>query len=332
MTEAAVLDGLRALGLVDPDAAPVLERLEGGVSSDIWRVDGPKDRVCVKRALARLKTEREWRAPVERNASEAAWMRAVAAILPDAVPKPIAEDRARGLFVMEYLDPGIHPVWKTQLRDGVVRAETAEAVGATLGAVHAAFAGDPETARRFATDGIFHAIRIEPYLLRTASVHGDLADRLGKLAEVTAATRKTLVHGDVSPKNILAGPAGPVFLDAECAWYGDPAFDVAFCLNHLLLKCLWRPRHADAYLEAFAALAAGYFGHADWESPARLEARAAALLGGLMLARVDGASPVEYLVSEDDKNRVRKAARRALLEPPETLAGFCRLFREEAGT
>ncbi len=50
--------------------------------------------------------------------------------------------------------------------------------------------------------------------------------------------KKALVHGDVSPKNILVGVNGPVILDAECAWYGDPAFDVAFCLNHLLLKCL----------------------------------------------------------------------------------------------
>jgi len=44
------------------------------------------------------------------------------------------------------------------------------------------------------------------------------------------------VHGDVSPKNILVGPKGPVLLDAECAWFGEPAFDLAFCLNHLLLK------------------------------------------------------------------------------------------------
>jgi hypothetical protein len=27
-------------------------------------------------------------------------------------------------------------------------------------------------------------------------------------------------HGDVSPKNILVGPQGPVFTDAECAWFG----------------------------------------------------------------------------------------------------------------
>ena len=77
-----------------------------------------------------------------------------------------------------------------------------------------------------------------------ARAHPGLAPALGRLARRTATTKLALVHGDVSPKNILLGPDGPVFLDAECAWYGDPAFDLAFCLNHLLLKCLWVPdRH-----------------------------------------------------------------------------------------
>ena len=331
MTDPGILRSLRGLGVIGPDEVPAFRPLEGGVSSDIWRVDRAGGSICVKRALARLRTEKEWRAPVSRNASEAEWMRTVAAILPDAVPRLIAEDRERGLFVMEYLDPGAHPVWKAQLRDGAVSADTAALVGAALGTIHAATAGSSPIARRFANDGIFHSIRIEPYLLRTAEAHPDLAATLAGLAEATAAAaRKTLVHGDVSPKNILAGPRGPVFLDAECAWYGDPAFDIAFCLNHLLLKCVWRPQFSDAYVEAFAALAAAYFGHVDWESPSRLEARAAALLGGLMLARIDGASPVEYLTAETDRERARRAARHALRDPPETLAGFCRLFRAEA--
>src|SRR5947208_5851567 len=100
------------------------------------------------------------------------------------------------------------------------------------------------------------------------------------LVATTQANKKALVHGDVSPKNILAGPHGPVFLDAECAWYGDPAFDLAFCLNHLLLKCLWVPQATARFLGSFDALAGAYLSQTGWEKPDGLEARAAALLPG----------------------------------------------------
>ena len=127
------------------------------------------------------------------------------------------------------------------------------------------------------------------------------------------------MHGDVSPKNILVGPDGPIFLDAECAWYGDPAFDLAFCLNHLLLKCLWTPPATAGFLRAFDALAETYLAGVRWEPRAGIDERAAHLLPGLFLARVDGKSPVEYVTAEVDRERVRRTARPLILEPPPTL-------------
>jgi Ser/Thr protein kinase RdoA (MazF antagonist) len=129
------------------------------------------------------------------------------------------------------------------------------------------------------------------------------------------------VHGDVSPKNILVRDSGPVFLDAECAWYGDPAFDLAFCLNHLFLKCVWVPAARSGFLRCYDALAAAYLAEVSWEAPAELEARAATLLPGLLLGRVDGKSPVEYL-DEAGRARVRRAARALLHEPVSSLAAL----------
>ena len=123
-------------------------------------------------------------------------------------------------------------------------------------------------------------------------------------------------------------PGNPVFLDAECAWFGDPAFDLAFCLNHLLLKCLWTPSSTVGFLDAFGVLAARYLAHVDWEEPEALDARAARLLPGLLLARVDGKSPVEYLTDEADKNTVRAAAR-ALLDNPAARLGEIRAYWKE---
>ena len=100
---------------------------------------------------------------------------------------------------------------------------------------------------------------------------------------VTATTKHALVHGDISPKNILVGPGGPVFLDAECAWWGDPAFDLAFCLNHLLLKGLWNRGAQERFLDAFGRMSESYLAGVTWEPPADVEARAARLLPGAPL-------------------------------------------------
>jgi aminoglycoside phosphotransferase (APT) family kinase protein len=245
------------------------------------------------------------------------------------VPPLLGEDAAAGLFVMEYLDPATYPVWKNRLRDGIAEAATAAAVGARLALLHGATAGDAEIARVFATDENFRAIRLEPYLGATSRVHPDLAPALAALAATTASTRFALVHGDVSPKNILVGPRGPVFLDAECAWYGDPAFDLAFCLNHLLLKCLWTPAAAARFLGCFDRLAETYLRGVLCEPQAAIEERAARLLPGLFLARVDGKSPVEYLTAETDKGRVRRVARAFLDRPAARLAAIREAWTKE---
>lgn len=317
-----ILDALRRLGLIASDETPLAEPLTGGVSSDIWKVALRERTLCVKRALPKLKVAQDWQAPVERNAFEVAWMRVAGEAVPGAVPEILAVDDAAKLFAMEFLDPATHPLWKAQLRDGVLERATAAAVGARLARIHGATADRADIAAQFRTDAIFHAIRLEPYLEATARRHPALVARLHAVVARTAATKRTLVHGDVSPKNILVGPRGPIFLDAECAWFGDPAFDVAFCLNHLLLKGVWRKPHAAGYLALFDAMIDSYFAGAGWEPRAALEARVAALLPGLFLARVDGKSPVEYITTDDDRARVRRVAIPLIADPPTTLAAI----------
>ncbi len=303
------------LDLLAAETPATAEPLAGGVSSDIWRVDLPEGPICVKRALAKLKVEADWQVPVERNKYEISWLETVSAIVPAAAPRLLGRSDDDGLFAMEFLDPAVFPLWKAELMDGRAEADFAATVGATLGRIHAATADDASVESRFDSAEIFHAIRLEPYLEAAARRHPDLADALRRLIAVTADTRRVLVHGDVSPKNILVGEEGPVFLDAECATFGDPAFDVAFCLNHLLLKCLYRPADAAAYLRCFGALSGAYLPVVDWEDRAELECRVAHLLPGLLLARVDGKSPVEYLEDPRQHDCVRNFARTMLDTP-----------------
>ena len=329
MSNDLFLGALARMGLASAAERPVIEPLTGGVSSDIVRVDLAHGPVCIKRALPKLKVQADWQAPVERNHFEIEWMRTAARLVPHGVPRILGEDAEAGMFAMEYLDPAHHPVWKAQLRDGHVDPGFAARVGQSIAAIHAGTAGDGSVAAAFATDHIFFPIRLEPYLSATARKHPDCAERLESLVRVTGAGKKALVHGDVSPKNILAGPKGPVFLDAECAWYGDPAFDLAFCLNHLLLKCAWRPQWRAAYLESFDALATAYLAAVSWESAADIEARTAHLLPGLFLGRIDGKSPVEYIDTDVARDRVRRTARDLLLHPVDKLGAVRNTWARE---
>jgi tRNA A-37 threonylcarbamoyl transferase component Bud32 len=311
---AAVTGFLRRHGLMDAGEDPVLTPLTGGVSSDLWRIDLAAGAICVKGALAQLKVADRWFAPVSRNGVEYEWLRFAQPLRPGQVPRVLAHDETAGLFAMEFLPPAEYPVWKTLLLSGQVDIQSARAVGDLIGDLHSASAASPSNAIRFATDDNFDALRIGPYLRVTARAHPELHDQFTMLAQRTAATHLAVVHGDVSPKNILLGPHGPVLLDAECAWFGDPAFDVAFCLNHLLIKSVKLPHCASSLRTAARALADAHAARVDWELPSALTDRVVSLLPALTLARLDGSSPVEYL-NDRERSIVRTIGLELLRAP-----------------
>jgi len=316
--DAERIASLRAAQLIDDSAA--FARLTGGISSDIWKVTTADHSFCVKRALPQLAVEVEWQVPVERNRFEVDWYRIADELVPGAAPRVLAHDEKAMLFAMEFLDPSEFKLYKDELRDGHADPGIAAEVGRRLACIHAGTAGRVDLKEIFPRNDIFHAIRLEPYLEATAGPHPDLHDVLYALSERTHVTRLAMIHGDVSPKNILIGPDGPVFLDAECACIGDPAFDLAFCLNHFLLKCLWTPAGRPAFLDCFEAMTEAYLAGVDWEPPDEMESRTASLLPGLFLARVDGKSPVEYITEDEEREQVRRVGRALLQTPPARLA------------
>ena len=303
------IDELRSIlsdaGLISSNAE--FTPLTGGVASDIWKVDNGTRTFVVKRALPKLRVAAEWYAPVSRNVSEVAWMRVAKAIVPRAVPDIIFDSPEGAVFAMEYFSPETYPVWKYELRDGHVDLDFVKSVGRTLAHIHSETAHNEQLARQFANNADFRSLRLEPYLEATARKHPDISEELLALLRNTLGRHVALIHGDVSPKNILVGPEGPIFLDAECAVFGDPAFDLAFCLSHLLLKCVWNPPATSRFLEAFELLCSSYFSECSFAGSEQIERHSAALLPALILARIDGKSPVEYITSEKDRDLVRNA-------------------------
>ncbi len=319
MPDQVLVNCLQKAGLLEDPTAATFTALTGGVASEIWKVEAGEKSYCIKRALPKLKVEADWFAPVERNRFEVAWCEIAGKIVPGSAPHIFFHDEEAMLYCMEFLDAADYPLWKHELRDGRVDPAQAENVGRNLGRIHSASATDKGVQDQFPRTDIFHAIRLEPYLEATASKHPDHREALFALSRRTGETRPVMIHGDTSPKNIMLGPNGPVFLDAECACMGDPAFDLAFCLKHFLLKCLWVPAAREGLLKCFEAMITAYFAEVSWEDPDTAEARTASLLPGLFLGRVDGKSPVEYIVKEDEKNKVRRCATDLLVSPPSRL-------------
>jgi hypothetical protein len=72
-----------------------------------------------------------------------------------------------------------------------------------------------------------------------------------------------------------------------------------------------------------------YLALVDWEPAADLEARAAHLLPALLLARVDGKSPVEYITDDAHRNMIRVLAHRFLVDPSARLREVALAWEEE---
>ncbi len=312
MNVATLLPRFRASGLMGPLGQPTITPLTGGVSSDIVLVETPLHRLVVKSALPRLKVRDEWFADVSRNRVEQEFFQYAARCIPASVPRILDGEPAEGWFAMEYLGRELQ-TWKSDLLAGQIDPAVARRVGDSLGRLHAASWNDPAALARFDTLDNFHALRIEPYLLTTAKRIPEAAAFLRAEADHLAATKLALVHGDYSPKNLLVGPERLVILDAECGWFGDPSFDTAFLLTHLHLKALLHPA-AATLVPAFWSAHAAALGK-------DLEDRTIRLLLCLLLARVHGKSPVEYL-DEPQRRRITHFVLTNLPNPPSTLAEF----------
>lgn len=295
--------------------------LGGGVSNTVVLVEAPGLRVVVKQALEKLRVEQDWYCTRHRIFNEVEGLRALQAVLRrGAVPEVLFEDREQYLFAMEAAPAGI-PTLKDELMAGRMHPAAAATLGAYLGEWVAATQGDEKWIRVFGGLEVFDNLRLDPYYRTAARRHPDLAPVIERTMEECTARRVALVHGDYSPKNVLLWNDRITLIDCEVVHYGDPSFDAAFFINHLVLKSFYRrewredlKEMAEFFWRALRSSLPPSFG---W-----LEGAAMRHLGCLMLARVDGKSPAEYLRDEVLKQRVREAARNLMLRSPPSADGL----------
>lgn len=272
--------------------------LDGGVSCNVIRVETPERVLVLKQALPKLKVKEDWWADTGRNVIERQVMTALHATEPEFVPKILFVDEGDALFAMDYI-PGRS--WKAELLASRIDQRIGVELGQFLGRVHGMDVESWNSVRDLGSKTLFYQLRISPYFEVLKARHPEYGMALEAVIATMMGTSMVLAHGDFSPKNILLRPVGqtvqPVVVDWEVSHIGHPSFDVGFMMHHLLLKAI----HAGDP-KPYLALARSFY-DAYFESSApsdnQFQDMTLRTTGALMMARVDGKSPVEYLTLKE---------------------------------
>jgi Ser/Thr protein kinase RdoA (MazF antagonist) len=185
-------------------------------------------------------------------------------------------------------------VWKSDLLDGVINPDIAEVLGTTLAQWHKFGEKDKEARMQFMEDSLFEQLRIDPFYRFVAAKNEALKLVISKLINELEGDKTTIVHGDFSPKNIMVGMDDQVYiLDFEVTHVGNPIFDLAFLLAHLLCK---KFRTDEPLEEKLLGASAERFINA-YEVIRPIDSSLSLHTALIALARVEGKSPVNYLDS-----------------------------------
>lgn len=301
----SVVAYLRSRGVVGATADVAVEELSGGVSNVVLAVSGDGFDFVLKQALPELKVATKWVADQRRAIVEANAIKLFHSLTPSQVPELVDSDPDKFTLVMKRADRSAK-VWKSELLAGRINPEVGYELGKTLCSWHDFGRSNTEVTDQFAEAALFEQLRISPFYREVAIKNPDLQESINSLISELTGTRTTIVHGDFSPKNFLvAGEKDIYILDFEVAHYGNPVFDLAFTLAHLLCKFFRTPSTSEATaLRATAARFLVGYGQAPAESLLSHTALIA-------LARVEGKSRVDYL-DQTAQSKLQVLTKRAL--------------------
>jgi 5-methylthioribose kinase len=322
---------LRETGRIEREEAPVIRTLRGGISNKtilLQRPDG--SRWVLKQALPKLRVQADWFSDPARIHVEANSLRYLPRVTPpNSTAALLFEDVQQHLLAMEAV-PEPHDNWKEQLLSGTLDRDLVRQFGRLLATIHRrSHELRGELFAIFESRVFFETLRLEPYYEFSAERVPDAKPFLLALIEENRKHRVTLVHGDYSPKNILAHRGQLVLLDHEVVHFGDPAFDLGFSLTHLLSKAL----HLKEHRPSFLAAARQYWESYTTETRAApwfegVERRAVRNTAACLLARTAGRSPLEYL-SDWERRKQREAALHLITHPPATVPDLIEDFRHK---
>jgi len=323
LDEGSVVPYLAQRGLVNPISLlgnATVEVLTGGVSCVVLAVSNSDVDLVVKQALPELKTKAKWVADQRRAIVEAQAMQVYHAITPENVPELIDIDPDNFTLTMSRL-PRTCTNWKQDMLEGRIHPEMGEKLGKVLAQWHNATAAAPEIKEQFLEDSLFEQLRVSPFYREVSQRNSDLTSVIGNLIDEITSVKSALVHGDFSPKNIMAtSDHSPIVLDFEVAHTGNPVFDLAFLSAHLLCKII--RTNSAAEKSDLVETATNFLNTYQQTSRLAVADSLPHHVALIALARVEGVSPVNYLDLSAQKSLVA-LTKNALLD---SAMDFAQLF------
>ena len=293
LTADTVLNYLIEKKIISASDQAEVEVLTGGVSNVVLAITTKNQKMVLKQALAELMVAQRWEADQRRAIVEANAIALFHKLSPDQVPNLVFLDPERFILILDRVPVG-STVWKSDLLDGVINPDIAEVLGTTLAQWHNFGEKDKEARLQFMEDSLFEQLRIDPFYRFVAAKNEALKPVISKLINELEGDKTTIVHGDFSPKNIMVGMDDQVYiLDFEVTHVGNPVFDLAFLLAHLLCK---KFRTDEPLEEKLLGASAERFINA-YEVIRPIDSSLSLHTALIALARVEGKSPVNYLDS-----------------------------------
>ena len=294
-----------------------------GHKNIIYRVATDGQHLIVKQARSWHNTKQRKLLDRKRIFSEKSCLEILAQILPPHIlPEILLEDRTN--YVLVSTAPARDALlWEDELASGRIDLQLASQCGELLATVHNQTADARDLKTIFKDTKAFEQLRIAPLFGELESAFPDVQKAIETHTKNLLKTRRTLVLGDLRPRNVWVN-SGRIFLvDFATAHFGNPSFDLAFYATDLCLKAVFNSPQKAAYLEAINVFWSSYFGIATYPRRQGVEMEAVREFACMLLSVA--VPEAENDVDEETKDLIGRIAQNLLfteLEKIEDITEF----------
>ena len=268
-----------------------IRQVGSGLKNIIYRVVTDDQRLIVKQARSRVNAKQRTMLDRKRIFHEKNCMEVLGQVLPpDMLPEALLEDRTN--FILVSTAPPRDAVeWENELGSGRIDLQIAAQCGELLGTVHNQTADARALKSMFKETKAFEQLRVEPLFNAVGDSFPDLKKVIETQSRSLLKTQRTLVFGDLRPRNVWLNGGQVYLVDFATAHFGNPAFDLAFYATDLCLKAVTNSPQKAAYLEGINVFWTSYFRVAEYPRRRDVEPDGVRNFGCMLLSVADPQNP-----------------------------------------